>query len=117
MIVDIILGAAVLASLLFLIEQRFKYENILGRLSVLALNVKELDDLHSELDKKIEQVDQSCGRSLFKMKKEFDEFKADYGEAAIEEMREAAKSEKAWRDGVQNIMTFGNQFQGRGDNK
>lgn len=110
MIFDICLGAAVFACLVAIIELKVKYDKILGRIGAMAMHVKELDE-------SIEKLDACTGQSIYQVKKELDQFKADYGEAAIEEMREAAKSEKAWRDGVQNIMTFGNQFQGRGDNK
>ena len=41
-------------------------------------------------------------------------FKDDYGDAAIEEMRESARREKAWADGIDNIMSFGPNVYGSG---
>ena len=70
-----------------------------------------------ENDKKIDKVDQATGADIYKLRKEFEEFKEDYGEAAIEQMREAARSEKAWADGVNSIMSYGARFQGGGKAK
>ena len=65
-------------------------------------------------DKKIEAIEQSTGSDIFLLRKEFEKFKTDYGEAAIEEMRQAARSEKAWADGVNSIMGYGAALQERG---
>ena len=70
-----------------------------------------------ENDKKIDAIDESTGADIFKLRQEFTEFKTDYGEAAIEQMREAARSEKAWADGVNSIMSYGARFQGGGKAK
>lgn len=70
-----------------------------------------------ELEKKIDAIDESTGADIYKLKQEFEEFKTDYGEAAIEQMRQAAKSEKAWADGVNSIMSYGARFQGGGKPK
>lgn len=68
-----------------------------------------------EIDKKIDAVDESTGADIFKLRKELTDFRNEYGDAAIEEMREAARSEKAWADGVNGIMSYGARFQVRGD--
>ncbi len=70
-----------------------------------------------ENDKKIDAVDQSTGADIYQLRKDFEQFKTDYGEAAIEQMREAARSEKAWADGVNSIMSYGARFQGGGNAK
>ena len=70
-----------------------------------------------ELEKKIDAIDESTGADIYKLRQEFTEFKTDYGEAAIEQMREAARSEKAWADGVNSIMSYGARFQGGGKAK
>lgn len=67
-----------------------------------------------EIDKKVDGIDMSTGIDIHALRKEFDEFKTDYGEAAIEQMRQAARSEKAWADGVNSIMSYGARFQGGG---
>lgn len=68
-----------------------------------------------ENDKKIDAVDESTGADIYQLRTEFNMFKADYGDAAIEEMRQAAKREKAWADGISEIMSYGARYQGRGD--
>lgn len=67
-----------------------------------------------EIDKKLDSIDESTGADIYQLRKEFDEFKTDYGEAAIEQLRQAARSEKAWADGVSNIMSYGARYQGGG---
>lgn len=67
-----------------------------------------------ENDRKLDAIDESTGADIFKLRQEFNEFKTDYGEAAIEQMRQAARSEKAWADGVNSIMSYGARFQGGG---
>lgn len=67
-----------------------------------------------ELEKKIDTIDESTGADIFKLRQEFNEFKTDYGEAAVEQLRQAAKSEKAWADGVNSIMSYGARYQGGG---
>lgn len=66
-------------------------------------------------DKKIDNIDQSTGADIFKLRKELDAFKSEYGDASIEEMREHAKREKAWAEGIDSIMSYGAALQGRGD--
>ena len=68
-----------------------------------------------ELEKKMDAIDESTGADIFKLRQEFTDFKTDYGEAAIEQMRQAARSEKAWADGVNSIMSYGARFQGGGN--
>lgn len=70
-----------------------------------------------ENDRKIDAIDESTGADIFKLRQELSEFKEDFGEAAIEQMREAARSEKAWADGVNSIMSYGARFQGGGKTK
>ena len=67
-----------------------------------------------ELEKKIDAIDESTGADIFSLRKDFIDFKTDYGEAAIEEMRQAARREKAWADGVNSIMSYGAELQERG---
>ena len=68
-----------------------------------------------ELEKKIDSIDESTGADIFRVQKDLEAFKADFGDAAIEEMRQAARSEKAWADGVNSIMSYGARFQGGGN--
>lgn len=81
-----------------------------GQIINLALKVKELEDT-------VNRVDESTGMSLHELGLQFETFKNLYGEAAIEEKREAAKAEKAWADGINSIMSYGARFQDRGDTK
>ena len=47
-----------------------------------------------ELEKKMDAIDESTGADIFKLRQEFTDFKTDYGEAAIEQMREAQDQRK-----------------------
>ena len=68
-----------------------------------------------EIDKKIDAVDESTGTDIYQLREELRDFKTDYGEAAIDEMRQAAKREKAWADGLTSIMSYGARYQGGGN--
>lgn len=68
----------------------------------------------SEIADRVDRVDDSTGKAIYELSQKFETFNTLYGEAAIEEKREAAKAEKAWSEGISNIMSFGSQFQGRG---
>lgn len=70
-----------------------------------------------ELEDTIKRVDESTGEDIHRLGTEFQEFRNTYGEAAVEEKRQAAKAEKAWAEGVQNIMNYGTQLYGRGGTK
>lgn len=86
----------------------WKYDRLLQRVGKVALKV-------SELQQYVDRVDQSTGRAIHECRKEISEFKELYGEAAVEEIRESAKAQKAWADGLNNIMSFGASLHGRGE--
>ncbi len=90
----------------FLQERRINKLEELG--AKLAVKCKDLTE-------EIQRVDESNGVSLNMLGKELKDFRRDYGEAAIEEMRENARREKAWADGINNIMAYGAGLHGRGD--
>ena len=71
----------------------------------------------AELEDRIDNVDDSTGIAIHELSQKFENFNTLYGEAAIEEKREAARAEKAWADGVNSIMSYGTQLHGRGDSK
>lgn len=73
----------------------------------IALSIADVRDT-------VNRVDSSTGSEIFQLRKEFEAFKDDYGDAAIEEMRESARREKAWADGIDNIMSFGPNVYGSG---
>ena len=115
MIVDILLCVLVAVLFAWVIVMTRKYSRILNRLGFLALKVKDVEQLAN-------RVDESTGASLHTFqgdlndfRKEFTEFKEEYGDAAVEEMKESAKAQKAWADGLNNIMSFGADLHGRGD--
>ena len=70
-----------------------------------------------KLDTKVDTIDKNTGTDVFRLRKEFEEFKRDYGDAAIEEMRQNAKREKAWAEGIDSIMSYGARYQERGDSR
>ena len=76
----------------------------------IALSIADVRDT-------VNRVDSSTGSEIFQLRKEFEAFKDDYGDAAIEEMRESAKREKAWAEGLDSIMSYGAALQGRGDTR
>lgn len=85
-----------------------KQEKLEQRQVSMALRMKDLDNL-------LTRVDESTGKAIHDMKGELQSFIDQYGEAAIEEKREVAKAEKAWADGLNNIMSYGANLHGRGD--
>lgn len=115
MVIDILLCGLVVGLLAYVVVLTRRYDKVLDRLSFLALSVKEAEDLAN-------RVDESTGASLHifqgslnDLHKQFEAFKTEYGDAAVEEMKEAAKAQKAWSDGLNNIMSFGADLYGRGD--
>ena len=115
MIIDILLCVLVIGLFACVVTLTRKYSKVLDRLSSLALKVKEAEDLAN-------RVDESTGASLHifqgdlnDLHKQFEAFKTEYGDAAVEEMKESAKAQKAWSDGLNNIMSFGADLYGRGD--
>lgn len=92
---------------LLLYDMKKRVDMLRDRMGTLALKV-------SDIDHRIERVDESMGVEVSKLSRKFEKFEADYGEAAIEEKREAARAEKAWADGVNSIMSYGSRLQGRG---
>ena len=87
----------------------------LHRLTKVALKVAELEE-------QIKAVDYTTGVAIhnsdLKIKGIHDElkqFKTDYGEAAIDELRQRERKEKAWADGIDSIMSYGTHFQGGGN--
>lgn len=95
----------------------FELNRLEKRISLLFEQNARLAANQIELEKKMDAIDESTGADIFKLRQEFTDFKTDYGEAAIEQMREAARSEKAWADGVNSIMSYGARFQGGGKAK
>lgn len=76
----------------------------------------------ADLIEQVRAIDDSTGIHLHELELEYETFKKLYGEAAIEREREAAKAERAFSEGVQNIMAygqaqFGNPENGRGGAK
>ena len=119
-IVVIATGAALLLSLLACataLDVSRKMNHALDKLATAALKISELKSFVNQIDDSNGQSLHLMGKRLQELEDKFKEFKTDYGEAALEEMREAAKAEKAWADGVTGIMSYGARFQGRGDNK
>lgn len=115
MIIDILLLVLVVGQFAYVAVMAQKYSKVLDRLSFLALRVKEVEDLAN-------RVDESTGASLHifqgnlsDLRKEFTAFKEEYGDAAVEEMKESARAQKAFADGLNDVMSFGANLYGRGD--
>lgn len=108
MIADI--GMLVLICILFVcVAELFRqYNKLMDCVTNMALRVHEVEDLAN-------RVDESTGAILHNFQKEFNDFREAYGDAAIDEMKESAKAQKAWAEGLNNIMSFGADLHGRGD--
>lgn len=115
MIINILLCVLVTVLFVHVVALTLKYNKVLDRLSFLALRVKEVEDLAN-------RVDESTGASLHifqgnlnDLYKQFEEFRKEYGDAAIDEMKESARAQKAFADGLNDVMSFGANLYGRGD--
>lgn len=109
MIFEILFTVAIIAILCVVLVFVKKQKETAERLIKLAMKV-------AELDVTINRVDESTGTEIHNIREEIDAFNRMYGEAAIEEKRQAAKAEKAWADGLNSIMSYGASHYGRGDN-
>jgi hypothetical protein len=115
MIIEILLYALVVMLGGYVVNLTMKYNKVLDRLSFLALRVKEVEDLTNRVDESTGASLRIFQGSLNDLHKQFAAFKTEYGDAAVEEMKESAKAQKAWSDGLNNIMSFGADLYGRGD--
>ena len=91
-------------------KQRETFRTVIDRLSNTAVNV-------AHLETKIDNIDKATGSDIFRLRQDFELFREEYGEAAIEEMRQAANQQKAWADGINNLMSYGARYQGGGNAK
>ena len=115
MFIDILLCVLVIGLIACVVTMTRKYSKVLDRLSFLALSVKEAEDLANRVDESTGAMLHTFQGNLNDLHKQFAEFKMEYGDAAIEEMKESAKAQKAFADGLNNMMSFGADLYGRGD--
>ena len=108
MIIDILLCVLVAILFVWVVILTRKYDKTLDMLSNLALRTREVENLSH-------RVDESMGATMYKLEREFDQFKELYGDAAVEEMKESARAQKAFADGLNDIVSFGANLYGRGD--
>jgi len=104
-IMTICVSLAILGIAIALAGKITKAENHIIKL---AMKVAELEDT-------IRRVDESTGAELNRIGRELKDYQSLYGEAAVEEIRESARAQKAWADGVNSIMNFGAQYQSKGE--
>ena len=108
MILDILIIGVNVAVLVLAIMLAMKLTKAEDHIIKLAMKVAELEDT-------IRRVDESTGAELNRIGRELKDYQSLYGEAAVEEMRESARAQKAWADGVNSIMNFGAQYQSKGE--
>ena len=108
MILDILIIGVNVAVLVLAITLAAKLTKAEDHIIKLAMKVAELEDA-------IRRVDESTGAELNRIGRELKDYQSLYGEAAVEEMRESARAQKAWADGVNSIMNFGAQYQSKGE--
>ena len=106
--IDICLLGLIVLLFAFVAILAKKYDKLLDCITNMSLRVREVEDLAN-------RVDESTGAILHNFQKEFNDFREAYGDAAIEEMKESARAQKAWAEGLNNIMSFGADLHGRGD--
>ena len=115
MIIDIALCVLFVGLFIYVGLLTRKFSEILDRLSFLGLRVKEVEYLANRVDESTGAALHTFQSDLSEFGKEFTTFREEYGDAAVEEMKETAKAQKAWADGLNNIMSFGADLHGRGD--
>lgn len=110
MIATVIFSVCIVALAVIEVLQIRRLDKVVSRLSKMALKVHEIE-------KTVNSIDQSTGKSIFMLQTELRTFKEEFGDAAIEEMKKTAEAQKAFADGLNNIMEFGADLYGRGDDK
>ena len=108
MILDILIIGVEVATLVLALVLVGKITKAEDHIIKLAMKVAGLEDT-------IRRVDESTGAELNRIGRELKDYQSLYGEAAVEEMRESARAQKAWADGVNSIMNFGAQYQHGGE--
>ena len=106
MIFDILITILVVAVGALIVVCIVKQDKNDRHIIKLALKVAELEDL-------VHRVDESTGVDINRLEKDLRDFRESYGEAAVEEIRQRVKREKAWAEGIDNIMSFGAQYQSK----
>ncbi len=115
MIIDILFCVLVIGLFAYVVTLTRKYSKVLDRLSFLALSVKEAEDLANRVDESTGAMLHTFQGNINDLHKQFEKFKAEYGDAAVEEMKESARAQKAFADGLNGVMSFGANLYGRGD--
>jgi hypothetical protein len=115
MIIEIVLCALFAGLFIYVGLLTRKFSEILDRLSFLALRVKEVEDLANRVDESTGAMLHTFQGNINDLHKQFEEFKTEYGDAAVEEMKESARAQKAFADGLNDVMSFGANLYGRGD--
>ena len=108
MILNILIIGVEVATLVLALMLVGKFNKAEDHIIKLAMKVAELEDT-------IRRVDESTGAELNRIGRELKDYQSLYGEAAVEEIRESARAQKAWADGVNSIMNYGAQFQSKGE--
>ena len=115
MIFDITSLVLIAALAAFSIVMYLKYTKILDKLGKLALKESDLVLKVSELEDLVTRVEEKTGQTIYRLDTKFKQFEQEFGDAAIEEKREAARAEKAWADGLNSIMSYGANLHGGGN--
>jgi nicotinic acid mononucleotide adenylyltransferase len=108
MVIDILTATAVTVLIVMFAIMMKKQNKAEKHIIKLAMKVAELESA-------IRDVDESTGLEINRLGRELRDFRESYGDAAVEEIRERARQEKAWADGISNIMAYGAQYQGKGE--
>ena len=108
MILNILIIGIEVATLVLALTLLSKITKAEDHIIKLAMKVADLEDT-------IRRVDESTGAELNRIGRELKDYQSLYGEAAVEEIRESARAQKAWADGVNSIMNFGAQYQSKGE--
>lgn len=104
MVFDIITMVLIVGLVALLCVCIVKQEKNNKHIIKLALKVAELEET-------VRRVDESTGIEINRLGKELRDFRESYGDAAVEELRQRAKKEKAFAEGLDSIMSYGAQYQ------
>lgn len=113
--IDIVLLVLVIGLIAAVAVLAHKYDKILNCLTNVSLRVHEAEDLANRVDESTGAELHRVLAELHKLQEAFAKYREEFGDAEIEEMKQAAEAQKAWADGLNNIMSFGADHYGRGD--
>lgn len=104
--IDIVLFTLMICLIAAVAALAHKYDKLLSRLANVSLRVHEVEDLANRVDESTGVELHRVLTELHKLQDAFAKYREEFGDAEIEEMKQAAEAQKAWANGLNNIMSF-----------